>query len=175
MTTYNAAAVADTVIAFKKGITLQQGRALRDNPIAIAEGASGAPKIASKSVGGLAASGTLTFTGLGAFGGIKIEGFIEGTGSPGRDLTLSLSDDGVTFYGAAIIVDASAAFGSFSMYLDFATGGYKIAYLLEPGIPMYASGTITGSSLAVTDVRLDAAPDTRAAVIAYPNGGESAS
>lgn len=45
MTTYNAAALADSVIAFLKGITLQQGRALRDNPIAITEGATGAPRI----------------------------------------------------------------------------------------------------------------------------------
>lgn len=47
MTTYNGAAVADTTIAFQKGITLQQGRALRDNPIAIAEGAAGAPYAAA--------------------------------------------------------------------------------------------------------------------------------
>ena len=45
MPSYNAAAVSDAVIAFKKGITLQQGRALRDNPIAIAEGAAGAPRV----------------------------------------------------------------------------------------------------------------------------------
>ena len=45
MPSYNAAAVSDAVIAFKKGITLQQGRALRDNPIAIAEGAAGAPRL----------------------------------------------------------------------------------------------------------------------------------
>lgn len=45
MPTYNAAAVADAVIAFKKGITLQQGRALRDNPIAMMEGEAGAPRL----------------------------------------------------------------------------------------------------------------------------------
>jgi len=45
MPTYNFAAVADAVIAFKKGITLQQGRALRDNPIAMMEGAPGAPRL----------------------------------------------------------------------------------------------------------------------------------
>ena len=45
MTTYSASAVSDTVIAYEKPITLQQGRALRDNPIAIGEGASGAPRI----------------------------------------------------------------------------------------------------------------------------------
>lgn len=51
MPTYNAAAVADGVIAFEKGITIQQGRALRDNPIAIAEGATGAPKISGAAFG----------------------------------------------------------------------------------------------------------------------------
>ena len=65
MTTYDAAAVADAVIAHKKGITLQQGRALRDNPIAIAEGASGAPRvdaIAAMSHQGVeGAVGTYTF------------------------------------------------------------------------------------------------------------------
>jgi len=45
MTTYNAGAVSNTAIAYQKPITLQQGRALRDNPIAIAEGATGALRI----------------------------------------------------------------------------------------------------------------------------------
>ena len=46
MTTYSASAVSNTVIDYKKAITLQLLRALRDNPIALAEGASGAPRIA---------------------------------------------------------------------------------------------------------------------------------
>ena len=45
MTTYDASSVSDAVIAFRKPITLQQGRGLRDNPIAMAEGAAGAPRI----------------------------------------------------------------------------------------------------------------------------------
>lgn len=43
MPTYNSAAVSDTTIAFEKPITLQQGRALRDNPLAVLEGATNAP------------------------------------------------------------------------------------------------------------------------------------
>lgn len=43
MPTYNSATVSDTTIAFEKPITLQQGRALRDNPLAVLEGASNAP------------------------------------------------------------------------------------------------------------------------------------
>jgi|GEM_PF-4375671 len=42
---YNESAVSNTAIAFQKPITLQQGRALRDNPIAMFEGASGAPRL----------------------------------------------------------------------------------------------------------------------------------
>lgn len=45
MTTYDSSAVSNTVIAYEKPITLQQGRALRDNPLAIAEGAAGAPRV----------------------------------------------------------------------------------------------------------------------------------
>lgn len=41
--TYNAGAVSDTAIAFQKPITLQQGRALRDNPLAVFEGDPSAP------------------------------------------------------------------------------------------------------------------------------------
>jgi len=45
MTTYDASSVSDAVIAFRKPITLQQGRGLRDNLLAVTEGASGAPRI----------------------------------------------------------------------------------------------------------------------------------
>jgi hypothetical protein len=45
MPTYNSGAVSDTAIGFQKPITLQQGRGLRDNPLAIAEGATGAPPV----------------------------------------------------------------------------------------------------------------------------------
>lgn len=43
MTTFNLAPLVDAVIAFKKGITLQQGRQFRDNPVAIAECDATAP------------------------------------------------------------------------------------------------------------------------------------
>lgn len=45
MTTYSASAVSNTSIAYENGITIQQGRALRDNPLAMAEAATDAPYI----------------------------------------------------------------------------------------------------------------------------------
>lgn len=59
MATYNGAAVTDAVIASQKPITLQQGRALRDNPIAIAEGAAGAPRLEIPALGALTAGTTV--------------------------------------------------------------------------------------------------------------------
>lgn len=43
--TYSDAAVSDSQIGHKKGITLQQGRALRDNPKGMAQGATDSPVI----------------------------------------------------------------------------------------------------------------------------------
>lgn len=64
MTTYSVAALGNAQIAYKKGITLQQIRQLRDNIIAITEGDVTAPdisrlglKTATNSVSGTLASG----------------------------------------------------------------------------------------------------------------------
>ena len=62
MPTYNAAAVADAAIAHRKGISLQSGRALRDNPIAIIEGEPGAPRIVGKAIARLSSFPVLTVT-----------------------------------------------------------------------------------------------------------------
>ena len=79
MTTYDASSVSDAVIAFRKPITLQQGRGLRDNPIAIAEGASGAPRVQTIALSGirqtkLSATGTsyITVTDLDAYKWIEL-------------------------------------------------------------------------------------------------------
>lgn len=42
---YSADAVSNTAIAFQKPITLQQGRALRDNPLEMFSGGAGAPRL----------------------------------------------------------------------------------------------------------------------------------
>lgn len=52
MATYNASAVSNAAIAHQKPITLQQGRALRDNPLAVFEGDGTAPRIAALALQG---------------------------------------------------------------------------------------------------------------------------
>lgn len=72
MTTYDASAVSNSVIAHEKGITLQQGRALRDNPIAIAEGSAGAPRVQGQALGNvLVDHGNLTSWGLSATANVE--------------------------------------------------------------------------------------------------------
>lgn len=69
MPTYDASAVADSVIAHKKGITLQQVRALRDNLIAMAEGGAGSPSILPNIAANAAADGIGTYVFAKATGG----------------------------------------------------------------------------------------------------------
>lgn len=79
MTTYNAAAVADAVIAYQKGITLQQGRALRDNPLAQFESASAAPV---NQVGWHPYDSTINGTGSGIAYSFAISGALASFESP---------------------------------------------------------------------------------------------
>lgn len=84
MPTYNAGAVSDTAIAYQKPITLQQGRGLRDNPLAIAEMSSGAPVMAgtwhpyNMTVAGTGDGEIWSFSADGAVSAIETPDFAEG-------------------------------------------------------------------------------------------------
>lgn len=84
MPTYNAGAVADTVIAYQKPITLQQGRGLRDNPLAIAEASSGAPVVQTvwhpydMTLAGTGDGEIWSFAADGAVAAIETPNFVDG-------------------------------------------------------------------------------------------------
>ena len=115
MTTYDASAVSNTVIAHKKGITLQQGRALRDNPIAITEGSETAPKIAGAAFGtsfwmGFRAASPATYTqDLRNTRWLKIENATNVT-------EIALSNDGGATWGSP------QSLGAGTKYIDLQTG-----------------------------------------------------
>jgi len=105
MTTYNASTVSDTAIASGKPITLQQGRALRDNPIAITEGASGAPQIVGKALDLFLGNFTFTDTeaglsGLGSLDGMMVLVNSVNSGSSARNMQIRMSNDGGTTWGS---------------------------------------------------------------------------
>ena len=180
MATYNAAAVSDTAIAFKKPITLQQGRALRDNPLAIAEHASGAPRIAIPITGNDGT--TVTFSGLGSYGGLEATIFWNGFGTTDtQTLDVEFSDNGTTWYGTTTLLSFVAQTGNrvSEFWVDFdSTAWGQIRMNMATGgnsgaqeIARHDSGTITGLSLAVTHVRFVATGGSDMAVKLKPNGG----
>lgn len=146
----------------------------RDNLIAVAEGGLGAPKIASKTIGGKTTSGSpLNIASLNAFSGIWIWGVIKPSGS--ATVTAELSSDSGSSYATptTVMTIGAGAKGSFNMFVNLVTGGWKSVY--DDGtIVQYGSGTLAGGGAGVTDFRLDPA-NADLAILANPQGGESAS
>lgn len=160
-----------------KPATAPQGIALYENPLAIAEGASGAPKIAIKTAGGMSASGTLTFTGLGDFGGVLVHGSVHTDGS-NRILQVALSNDGTTYSAASALLDDNGTSGPyrFTLFVDFVTGAFKCTHdSIDPTLPLYAAGTLAGAGSNVSAIRFTIGGTSTIAAIVLPNGGESAS
>lgn len=101
MTTYDASSVSDAVIAFRKPITLQQGRGLRDNLLAVIEGDATAPRVQTIALSGirqtkLSATGTnyITITDLDAYKWIELHLAFKPSGtSATRLMTFEASAD----------------------------------------------------------------------------------
>lgn len=129
MTTYNDAAVSDASIAFQKPITLQQGRALRNNPIATAEGATDAPYVAAGwhpydgvTVGDGADGVIYDFAVDGALGTIVSPNFVDGYEYQFifNGLSLSLAVDlTVEWY-----MESSAAYSASYLLQSWPAGSY---------------------------------------------------
>jgi len=150
--------------------------ALANNPAAIAEGATGAPKLAIKTFDGTAAASNVDITGLGPFAGSRIDiHFNNSSGSTPRDVSISVSDDGVTFGASSILRTIPVnGNGCINLAVDLATGNYGGAFN-DGAAAGNVTGAVAGSSLSVTVIRINAATDLTIGVFAQPNGGESAS
>lgn len=145
------------------------------NPIAIAEQAVGAPKIADKSLVG--SGSTVTFSGLDDYAGI----FIRGSDSGGAQASIAFRKDNGGSFSANVAITAPGGFEAYHPYLevflDFATGNYRAASSsVRSGVLSVDSrtGTIAGASLAITDVRISSGFGN-VALFAVPQGGDSAS
>lgn len=148
------------------------------NPIAIAEQAVGAPKIADKSLVGSGV--TVTFSGLDDYAGI----FIRGSDSGGGPASIAFRKNNGGSFSANVSITAPAGGGPVGAYhpylevfLDFATGNYRAASSSVRGDVLSVNsrtGTIAGASLAITDVRISSGGGN-VALFAVPQGGDSAS
>lgn len=158
----------------KAPVTSELMTALALNPEAIAEGASGAPKIASKVIGGKTTSASpINIASLDDFSGVWVWGVIRPSGA--CTVTAELSDDGGSSYAAptTIMTIGSGATGPFFLFFNLVTGGWKSVY--DDGtIVQYGSGTLAGGGAGVTDLKLDPV-NADMSMLINPQGGESAS
>ena len=132
-----------------KPIRQEQGLMMAGNPIAMAAGKPGAPRIARKFLTGLSSSAgtstSVTFTDIDGWGGLIVHGVQI---SLDDDAYISFSDDGSAFVSETLIEP-------FAFYkLDFSTGEFlQASSFTAPGI---TTGTISGIPSGLTDVRFTA-------------------
>lgn len=144
--------------------------ALRDNPIALAEGASGAPKISTKNLFGAGTSGTVDFD-VEDFNGARF--FIEAknaSGSFGRDITIGASTDGVVFNSLTLRTVAANESVASSGYYNKINGQVYLTGIITPLV-----GTFTTIGTTVTTLRFTGATDLTYSIHLMPDGGESSS
>ncbi|WP_428516269.1 hypothetical protein [Roseovarius sp.] len=163
--------IPNTEIAQDKPIKAETGLALRDNPIAIAEGGSGAPKIAKKIVSAQSPGGNVTITDLDDFAGVLVHGVVFSDDS-GPSMTVEFSLNNASSFSGSVIVGQfnQQLRASFSFWLDFATGDF--VSVGEFNSALRVTGTLVGSSVAITDLRFSCTDPF--ALLIEPNGGQSA-
>lgn len=172
MTDYTS--IADSQIDPKAPVTSELMTALRDNPIAIAEGAAGAPKIADKVIyEDTVVSSWVTVTGLGDFSGCFVDLYFSISAGPESttDFDFEVSDDGSTWYGTTTLssvsgdIDTSRSKSGFiRLFFDFSSGALKWV-----GTDGGFEATVTGASSSITAIRFSR--DNATEVMVQPQGG----
>lgn len=158
-------------------LTSELGKRWDNNVIAVAEGASGAPRVSPKAWGQTvsadSAVGVVTVAGLGSYGGVVIDVKYLNSVAAGANMTIELSDDGVSFETAAIVAGVGGqTSGAVKMMIDFATGDTLSVYSDgdSAGHISVTAATPTGD---VSHVRVTAAggSTTTMGVMAMANAG----
>lgn len=180
MTTYTAIAYSEIDASSPATDTVLDR--LRNNPIAIAEGATGAPRIASKSDVGAFGSSPADFNSLGEYSGVwfTIYGYDTGGGAGPFNISISGTTDGGSSYLTAVDMVSTGGTGqniTIEGFFDFATGLVKFIALESVTLPRISSGssTMAGASIAIDGIRFTSDSNVGCVVIINPNGGEAAS
>lgn len=167
----------NTRIAPKKPIKAEDIQFIRDIGLAIAEGADGAPKIADKLLTGVSIGGDITFSLLDDYSGLRCWIAAEETGT----ISLKYSDDGGVSFSSGVNVfqQGTGEVGYITLFVDFATGDYHVVggpnAIATNGTVGVITGTLSGASTAITDIRLSMSGSQVVAVEAQPQGGQTTS
>ena len=134
-------------------VTSELMTSLRDNPIAIAEGSLGAPRVQGKALGGMLL-GTVTVTGTGEQGitGLDRHGLLRAdfniVNLTDRNLRARYSSDNGSIWGSwqDIVNLGGGAQGSGVMFINLQTGGFSVNGISTSGTSpalLVATGTHT--------------------------------
>jgi len=158
-------------------LTSNLGKRWDNNPIAIAEGASGAPRVSpaawGHTVNAYSAIGTVTVDGLALYGGVVIDVKYRNSVAAGVDMTIELSDDGVSFEAGAVVATVGGSTdGTVKMMIDFSTGDVLSIYA-DGDSADHVSVTADTPTGDVSHVRVTAAggSTTALAVMSMVNAG----
>ena len=149
----------------------------RDNPIAMLEGAAGAPRVALKSAIGSFTTGNLDFNSLDGWGGVWFScGANNSSGASTRGIAFDATDDGGSTYLGVVTLYMVPVTSSVQLvgFFDFATGVVHGTYQSTSAAGTFTQ-TIAGASTSINGVRFNGATDITAGVMIHPNGGETTS
>lgn len=149
-------------------VTSEFGTAALENAVALAEGASGAPKIATKNQSGTRTTGNLDFT-VTDFGGARFYIGIRNTGGVSETIVINASDGSFGTNRTLFTIPASSS-RSLHGYVDFASGDFFC--IGDDAVRTTGTLTVTGS---ISTLRFSGGSNLTFAVHLMADGGESAS
>jgi len=174
MATYTA--ISNGQIDQDSPITQPLMAALRDNPIAMAEGDSSAPKFALQAqVDGTYATtsgGTAVFTNLDDFAGVEFNVLAQEIGGTvvGSDVLFEYSTDNGSSWSSSVNLGTvpSSGRGSAQGYFNFSDGALVSLMYTSGTNNSFTNTTMAGASNNINALRFSC---DRIAVILKPNGG----
>lgn len=145
--------IPDSMIQQGKPIRATDGRALRDNPAAIAEGADGAPRVQGVALAGVYlgsfsqnGKNPQALLGLDRVGLLVADVITVGV-SAGGTVQIALSANGGASYGGWITLytepGATGAHAAGRLHLDLVTGAWRVRLLSSDGSTRTTDGTLT--------------------------------
>lgn len=148
-----------------------------ENPIAIANGDTDAPRVSPKAWGHTAAVGsavgTLTLSDFSGYGGAHLEIKYRNNAVGTTSLVLSLSNDGATFGATAVIADVLGNdSGTVSVFVDFTTGVADSVWQMSGGAGTYSnSAGVPGAGISHIRLFAGGTTTTTIAALGFANAG----
>ena len=147
-------------------VTAEFGTATLENPTAIAEGATGAPRVATKNQFGSGTVGNRDFP-VTNMGGARFFINVRNGGGALRTMTINASDGSFGTAQTLLTLDAGDEYSAHG-YVDFATGNFSVTQ----GSSSINVGTLTITS-GITTLRFTGAADLTFSIHNMPDGGET--